>query len=86
MPHSMKARPPLPQSPAEWQSVVDQATALLHLDSARQYGLVTGGPNVNVDRCCELLREAERRGIVPSPTAVEDFVAGWNQQVAAETH
>lgn len=71
----------LPVTADEWQAVVDQATALLHVDSARQYGLITGGPNVNVERCCEIVREAELRGIRPSPRAIEDFVRAWNQQL-----
>jgi hypothetical protein len=33
---------------AEWQEAVDLASALLHLASARPYGLVTGGPVINV--------------------------------------
>lgn len=64
-----------PRTPEEWQAAVDAAQGALTLDSARKYGLVTGGPVVNVDRCVELLEAGRKRGIVPSPDAVEKFVA-----------
>lgn len=51
-----------PETPAEWQIAVDAAWALLLLDAARQYGLVTGGPAANVDRCAAILAEGKRRG------------------------
>ena len=37
----------------------------LALDSARQYGLVTGGPVIDVDRCWELLARGRAKGFVP---------------------
>jgi len=67
-----------PESDADLQAAVDSATALLHVDSARQYGLITGGPTVNVERCKEIIALGERRGIVPSPGCVERFVADFN--------
>lgn len=62
-----------PTTPEDWQLAVDAAKGALALDSARQYGFVTGGPTVNVDRCEEILREGAARGIRPSPDAVEAF-------------
>jgi hypothetical protein len=51
-----------PESPAEWQEAVDTAHFLLLLDSARQYGLVEGGPAVDIERCEAILkRGAEMR-------------------------
>jgi hypothetical protein len=74
---SRAPRPVLtPSTPAEWQAAVDAAHAATCLDSARQYGLVSGGPTVDVERCDELLRAGEARGIRPSRDAVERFVAG----------
>src|SRR5919109_1085224 len=35
-----------PQNPKEWQEAIDAAEFYLALDSARQYGLLTGGPTV----------------------------------------
>jgi hypothetical protein len=48
----------LPETPSEWQDAANWCEGLLALDSARQYGLVTGGPKVNVDRC---IAKAERK-------------------------
>lgn len=56
-----------PRTPAEWQDAVNIAEFFLLIDSARQYGLITGGPKTDVDRCVEILREGERRGIHPLP-------------------
>lgn len=63
-----------PQTRGEWQDAVDAAHACLALDAARQYGLVTGGPPVNVDRCAQILSDGAARGIRPSPDAVERFI------------
>ena len=65
---SIKPIPPLPRDPRtrrEWQEAVDCAHELLVLDSARQYGLITGGPEANVDRCLEIIDKAARKGIRP---------------------
>jgi hypothetical protein len=53
---------------------VDMAEACLALDSARLYGLVTGGPKVNVDRCEELLERGRARGTRPRKDAIERFM------------
>lgn len=60
-----------PETREQWQDAVDAAEALLHFDSARQYGLIVGGPQVNVERCAELLRRGAELGIYPAPDAVE---------------
>ena len=69
----MAKRVKTPQTPSEWQHAVDAAEGCLALDSARQYGLVSGGPVINVERCEEILREGRKRNIRPSPDAVERF-------------
>jgi hypothetical protein len=56
-----------PHTPAEWQATVDAAQALLALNAARQYGLIAGGPRINVPRCQELLELGEARGFRPLP-------------------
>lgn len=66
-----------PQTHDEWQAAADSAEALLLLDSARQYGLLTGGPKVNVDRAQEILDAAAKLGITPRPDAAERFVDAW---------
>lgn len=55
----MKKRNPL--TPQEWQDAADCAEFLLHLDASRKYGLVTGGPEIDPDRCQEILRDAAGR-------------------------
>lgn len=54
-----------PQTPEEWQVAVDGANAALLVDSARQYGLITGGPIVNVERCIEILERGKALGYLP---------------------
>ena len=67
-----------PRTPQEWQEAVDIAHGALALDSARQYGLVRGGPGVWVERAEEILRLGAAKGYKPSPNAVERFVAAVN--------
>lgn len=54
-----------PQTRLEWQEAVNAADFLVLLDSARLYGLVTGGPAVNVERCERILADGKAQGIVP---------------------
>ena len=66
-----------PETLDEWQTAVDAADALLKLDAARLYGLVSSGPDVDAERCWEVIhRAAEEHGIEPAEDAVERFVAG----------
>lgn len=66
-----------PMSRQEWQEAADAADACLALEAARQYGLVTGGPAVNVARCEEILVMArDGHGIRPRPDAIERLVEG----------
>jgi len=67
-----------PRTKSEWQEAADAAQGALALDSARMYGLVIGGPKVNQERCIEILEKANARRVVPSPNAVQRFVAGVN--------
>ena len=55
----------LPGTRQEWQDLVNAAEFLLLVDSARQYGLVTGGPEADVERCILILEEGRRRGVTP---------------------
>ncbi len=60
-----------PKTKDEWQEAVDAAHVLLILDSARQYGLVSGGPKPNASRCEQILQEGKKRGIRPREDAVD---------------
>ena len=62
----------LPLTPEDWQLCVDCAHTGLLLDSARQYGLVTGGPVIDVDRAEQLLNAGRLRGYTPSKHAIEE--------------
>ncbi len=65
-----------PQMTEEWQEAVDAARVLLSIDAARQYGLVEGGPEVDVDRCSEILDCGKAQGHAPSPRAIEEVLSG----------
>lgn len=64
----------IPKRPGEWRDAVDAAQGALHLDAARQFGLVTGGPVVNVERCLDILSRGRALGYLPRPEAVEEFI------------
>jgi len=61
-----------PRNDEEWQEAADAAEASLVLVSARQYGLVSGGPQVNAGRCAGILKRARERGIEPRPWTGQD--------------
>ncbi len=73
------APPTEPQTLEEWQNAVDAADALLHIQSAEAYGLITGAPTVNVERCEQLLEAARQRGRTPSAGNVERYVTAYNE-------
>lgn len=50
------------------------ARALLLVDSARQYGLIAGGPTTNVTRCEEVLARAQARGVVPTSDEIDGAI------------
>lgn len=60
-----------PQPNDEWQDAVDLASTCLAIDAARQYGLVTGGSEINVERCAEIVAAGAARGITPSEGHIE---------------
>ncbi len=68
----MKTRDP--KTPAEWRVAAAFAQACLAIDSARQYGLITGGPGVNVGRCLEVLERAKARDVVPTRKEIDAAV------------
>lgn len=59
--------PKNPSTRGGWQEAVDAANFLLLVHSARLYGLISGGPQIDVERCEEILRLGRDRGIVPQP-------------------
>jgi hypothetical protein len=51
-----------PETPAEWHDAVVWAETLLTLDAAKQYGLLTGGPRIDVARCQDLKTRGNAAG------------------------
>jgi predicted dehydrogenase len=77
---SLSIAPPTePKTPEEWQTAVDAADALLHIQSAEACGLITGAPHVNAERCEQLLEAARKRGVTPSAGNVERYIAAYNE-------
>ena len=69
-----------PVSRRDWQLAVDAAHAVQSIEAARQYGLVIGGPEVDLLRCAEILERGAALGFTPDPRAAERYVAEWNAE------
>lgn len=65
-----------PRTRDEWQEAADAADACLAIHAALAYGLITGGPEIDVDRCEQLLERARAKGIRPRPDALDRQLAG----------
>jgi len=65
-----------PHTRQQWQEAVTSAHHFLLLDAARQYGLIEGGPRVNLDRCKSLIKQARKKKIQPdsSEEALKAFL------------
>lgn len=68
-PFPMKRLPPKHRRDL-WEDLANQAEAGLRVDSARAYGLITGGPKINWERCQEVLERAKALGIVPTERGI----------------
>jgi hypothetical protein len=55
-----------PRTLEEWQEAVDGAAALRMIADCKMYGLIEGGPEINVGRCDEILERGQSRGVHPS--------------------
>lgn len=66
----------LPIEPHLVQELVDVAYVMLAIDSAHAYGLIEGGPEINVERCREVLDHGNGLGLLPSVDAIERLIAG----------
>lgn len=51
-----------PQTDQEWDEALRAAVYWLAFESARLYGLLSGGPKVNVERCEAVIAEGRLRG------------------------
>jgi hypothetical protein len=64
-----------PHTPAEWQEAVDGAAAARAIADCKMYGLLEGGPEINLARCDSILERGRRRGVFPSRPVTELAVA-----------
>jgi hypothetical protein len=55
-----------PKTSEEWQQAVDSAAAARAIADCKMYGLLEGGPQININRCDSILRRGAKRGITPS--------------------
>lgn len=55
-----------PKTATEWQSAVDAAAGLRAIADCKMYGLLEGGPTIDVRRCDEILKSGAARGFRPS--------------------
>jgi hypothetical protein len=63
-----------PRTPEEWQEAVNLAHFYLRMKGARLYGLIYGGPTVDVARCEQILLDGRDRGFHPQPEALAGLV------------
>lgn len=68
-----------------WQELVDSAFALLIIDSCRQYGLITGGPECNSERCREILEQGQARGFRPRAYSIRQFLDMLEEEKAVDS-
>jgi hypothetical protein len=72
-----------PQTPEEWQEAVDAAAGMRALADCKMYGVIEGGPDINIARCDELLECGRKRGVYPSRPVVDlavEVAAAFNRE------
>jgi hypothetical protein len=80
-------RPPDPETREEWQEAVDVAVGARAIADCKMYGLLEGGPEVDVDRCDEIIERGRQRGVLPSRTVVElaaEIIAAVNLEATSQ--
>ena len=60
---------------AEWREAVDAAAGWRAIADVKMYGLIQGGPEINVTRCDQILERGKALGIEPSKSAVDLAIA-----------
>jgi hypothetical protein len=77
-----------PRTPEEWQEAVDAAAAFRGIADCMMYGLLEGGPRIDVARSDDLLKRGRRRGAHPSRPAKDlavDYVRAYNDSLKNKT-
>ena len=54
-----------PNTPQEWQESVWLADLCLRLELARDYGMIEGGPIIDIERCKAILQQGAKLGYHP---------------------
>jgi hypothetical protein len=72
-----------PETPGEWQEAYDAALACRTIADCRMYGLLKGGPVIDLERCDRLIAAGEKRGLRPS-RPVEQLAIGLVDAVNAD--
>lgn len=67
----------------ELRDAAVQASALILIQSAKDYGFVTGGPEIDVDRCEEAIAAARERGLIWNSAETEAVATQWPRPAAA---
>jgi hypothetical protein len=60
-----------PQTPEQWQDAVDGAAGFIAIESCKMYGLMKGGPKIDLARCKQILEHGAAKGITPSKSDTE---------------
>lgn len=55
-----------PKTPEQWQEAVDAAAACRAIADCKMYGLLEGGPTIDVRRCDDILARRRAKNILPS--------------------
>ena len=63
-----------PENREEWQEAADLAETFLLIDSAIKYGLITGGPQADLDRCARILKLAKIIDVHPDKKRVHEYI------------
>jgi len=70
-----------PATDDELQTAVNAAAACRLIADCKMYGLVDGGPAIDITRCDELLAMGAARGVRPNAPVEEiaiDYIRQWN--------
>ena len=63
-----------PVTDRQWQDAVDAAHYMLTLEVARLYGLASGGVEVNIELCEQIISQGNTLGFRPSIKAIPRLV------------
>jgi hypothetical protein len=74
-----------PETLEQWQEAVDAAAGARAVADCQMYGLIKGGPKIDVARCDEILSRGKAQGVLLSKPETElaiEFVKLVNAQAA----